>query len=319
MVHIDLRKRVINIFGMIVMISSLAFICKRFTNFGIDYYLFASPRILALTLGLSVVQLLSLFLLAYVWRVILKCFVKSSIDMANVADVYFKSNIAKYLPGNVGHYIGRQVLGISLGMTQTQLALSSVFEIGLTTLSALMIALIFGGRKLFETYDSLRQNDALTIIVGMIACILSVFVILLLLKVIKKNNLLHAILSLFTEKLFWISIAWAISLYIIQFFIFGSIFVLLVRMNILLSVADILILLTASIISWIIGFITPGVPGGMGIRESALLLMLPKYPQDTILFAAIIHRVIMIFGDIMAWIISVAFLGRNSKKTSSDN
>jgi len=297
------------------MLAALAFIVKKLIGLDINFSLFTNLKTLAIIAGLSVVQLISLFLVAFIWWLILKFFTPFSPDILKTIGIYFKSNIAKYLPGNLGQFLGRQIFGVSLGMMQAQLALSSVFEIGFTILSALIIALAFGGSKIVEAYRALFPNGSLFLI-GIIICVLIVAIILLL--IFKKYRIITEILKLLKEKVFWIRSIAILLLYIVQFLLFGIIFALLVRLSVQTSIADVFIFLAASVISWLAGFIIPGVPGGIGIRESVLLLTLPMFPQDVILSAAIIQRIIMIVGDVLAWLVGI-ILSRQTASPDSSN
>jgi len=60
-----------------------------------------------------------------------------------------------------------------------------------------------------------------------------------------------------------------------------------------------------AVLSWLLGYIMPGAPGGLGVRESILVLALsPIYGQDNILIAGLLTRAIFIIGDIVAFVIS---------------
>ena len=70
-----------------------------------------------------------------------------------------------------------------------------------------------------------------------------------------------------------------------------------------LSLQTFMTIIAAYTISWVAGFIVPGAPGGIGVRESILLLVLsPYYAGDIVLIAAILHRISSILGDIIAFV-----------------
>jgi uncharacterized membrane protein YbhN (UPF0104 family) len=97
----------------------------------------------------------------------------------------------------------------------------------------------------------------------------------------------------------------------------GAMFILILSQDVSIDVHDALIVLAASIASYLIGFFSPGVPGGIGVRESALLLMLsPRFPQEIVLTAAILQRFTMILGDVLAWVLGALLAksqhGRNT-------
>jgi uncharacterized membrane protein YbhN (UPF0104 family) len=55
--------------------------------------------------------------------------------------------------------------------------------------------------------------------------------------------------------------------------------------------------------------VTPGVPGGIGVREAAMLFILsPFFSSEAILLAAVAQRVIFIIGDVITVPISKLFV-----------
>ena len=92
-----------------------------------------APLLLA-TLAGALVYGLAGFLLSTAWRQIL-ALERPPGPMAGYHAVYGRSQIAKYLPGNCFHLVGRQLLGRALGHSQGALAAASVLE------AALLVAL----------------------------------------------------------------------------------------------------------------------------------------------------------------------------------
>ena len=61
-------------------------------------------------------------------------------------------------------------------------------------------------------------------------------------------------------------------------------------------------------LSWIAGFIIPGAPGGLGVREFMILLMLgPGYGETPALSAALLLRIITAGGDVLSFLYSFLF------------
>jgi hypothetical protein len=74
------------------------------------------------------------------------------------------------------------------------------------------------------------------------------------------------------------------------------------------------------ILSWLIGFLTPGAPSGLGIREVLLLMFLGGLVnEDLLLSAVVIHRAIQVTSDILAFAIArtYAAIGSSSHKVSN--
>jgi len=56
------------------------------------------------------------------------------------------------------------------------------------------------------------------------------------------------------------------------------------------------------LIAWLLGVITPGASGGIGVRESLLIIFLSRsYPEDITVTVVLLHRVIAISGEVLAF------------------
>jgi hypothetical protein len=97
-------------------------------------------RLLPATLAGALLYGLSGFLLSSAWRELLGA-ERPPGPAAGYHAVYGRTQIAKYLPGNCFHFVGRQVLGRALGHSQAALALASLFEAALLTTVAASLAL----------------------------------------------------------------------------------------------------------------------------------------------------------------------------------
>lgn len=95
-----------------------------------------APLLLA-TLAGALIYGLAGFLLSTAWRQIL-AIERPPGPVVGYHAVYGRTQIAKYLPGNCFHLVGRQVLGRELGHSQVALVFASIFE------AALLVALAAG-------------------------------------------------------------------------------------------------------------------------------------------------------------------------------
>ena len=65
-----------------------------------------------------------------------------------------------------------------------------------------------------------------------------------------------------------------------------------------------LIMLTgAYLFAWIIGFVTPGAPGGIGVREAVMLLVCTSVNEDLVMIFVLLMRLGSVAADIAAGII----------------
>ena len=121
--------------GWLLVGLSLAFVGARLWQG--DAWDLARPQLAPLllaTLAGALVYGLAGFLLSTAWRQIL-ALERPPGPAAGYHAVYGRSQIAKYLPGNCFHLVGRQLLGRELGHSQAALAAASLLE------AALLVAL----------------------------------------------------------------------------------------------------------------------------------------------------------------------------------
>jgi len=72
------------------------------------------------------------------------------------------------------------------------------------------------------------------------------------------------------------------------------------------------------LLSWLVGFLTPGAPSGLGIREFILLMFMGNVLNPEILLSAIImHRALQIVGDVIAFILTMGYVIITGKGISS--
>jgi uncharacterized membrane protein YbhN (UPF0104 family) len=65
-------------------------------------------------------------------------------------------------------------------------------------------------------------------------------------------------------------------------------------------------IIAACAAAWVAGFIIPGAPGGLGIRETVLALLLsPLYGSDPALVAALLYRGVTLSGDALAALVGL--------------
>jgi len=69
-------------------------------------------------------------------------------------------------------------------------------------------------------------------------------------------------------------------------------------------------LLGAFVVAWLVGYTVPGAPGGLGLRQAVLgLLLTPSVGEPAALIWAAGFRLVSVLGDVLSYLIGVA-LGR---------
>lgn len=219
-----------------------------------------------------------------------------SIPFPDILYVYTKANIGKYLPGNVMEFVIRNFLANKMNISHANIAFSSFLEIGISLFVAILIALALNHQSLILTF--LVFKERLWIFVALLL-ILSVTSFLLLYKSEKIRSLF---LQLFDKRSFKMILTTSI-IYSLVFvnLTFTLLLIFTELFDIPLGLSFSIQCVSAFVISWIIGFVVPGAPGGLGVKEAVLVILLTGIADESIVITvAMIHRLISVLGDLVA-------------------
>jgi len=283
------------------MAIAVVFLVRRFLSFGVDFTELFTAQTLPSLMLVTAAIMAAIFIGSVCWTIWLSFFSNQKVPVLPTYSVYARSNLAKYLPGNFAHYAMRQLYGASLGIKQKELLFSSILEVFCLALTAFVLTLLLA-KDVFVRFllDSFQRGWVLPVLIVVIA----VLVIGALIFMKKKNISFSEVLGYLKQKAFRVSLAAAIGLIACNLAIYGITLMVLFGSSADISGANGLLIVSTGIVSWFIGFITPGVPGGIGVREAVMLLMLsPVFPDDVILYAAVVQRLAFIFSDIFSWVI----------------
>jgi hypothetical protein len=218
--------------------------------------------------------------LALAWRGLLSHF-GESIPPALAIKIYGSTQLAKYVPGNIMHLLGRQALGQAYGIRSLPLAKASIWELGLISIA--------GAFFLILILPQITQGISFFLVQF-------VFVIAMLVLVLGVCLFIGVV------------IAYAFGWYVLFLMISGILFVALLE---LFTVGEIPYSLflpysAAFIVAWLVGFITPGAPAGIGIREMVLIALLNEGIQEgELLLTVLVSRAVTVAGDVVFFLLSV--------------
>jgi glycosyltransferase 2 family protein len=210
--------------------------------------------------------------------------------------VYLKTNIAKYLPGNIWQFYGRVMSAQQAGFSVSAATLSVVLEPLLMAAAALAIALI-----------GTQQNNRLLQGLILIAVLASVHPRLL--------NPLLQLASRLQRKPSDQQSEPALQLrrYPLLPLLGEAGFVLLRATGFLLTMSalspiapvQISTLVSGFSFAWLLGLIVPGAPGGIGVFEATAIALLHQFPTGIILGSVALYRLVSILaeaiGAAIAW------------------
>ena len=293
-------KIIINIFTILC----LGYVIYKLVTIDIDYAILLDIRVGGKALIASILIAVTVFINGFAYREILKMLGAQDVDTREINDVYVSSNIAKYLPGNVMHFAGRNIIGVKYGLSNKQLLFATFFEVGLKVIVAVIMIVLLS----FEQFMTLiNAGDNALVIPIVIAVAIVVFAGLAIVFYKFKDTLT---LTVLWRKTVFVILADTL-IYAIYAICFIGLLYVLVDFEAIRSVA--LMLAGVYIISWLVGFVTPGAPGGMGVREAALIILLGSLMKESdVLLVGIVYRVCTIIGDVLSFIVNIII--KNLKK-----
>lgn len=251
---------------------------------------------------------------AYFWyRILLAISFQTSFKEA--FRVFIISNFGRFIPGVVMHYIARVYLirGLGLGIKE---GISTVFlEAYYTLASAVIIGLL-----------ALPQLVKFINLYGVIFLSLVIFVLIVfipplrLFAQLKKIPYLGKKVPIVTYGQVWKNHLFLLGLSTLLFILYGIAFFLLSSAfisNPLFRIVGISGLLA---ISWILGFVTPVAPGGLGVSDlSFAFLLSPFYNFSLASFLALVFRFSMFLAEGVMFLVVIKIFGFDVVSKSRKN
>jgi uncharacterized membrane protein YbhN (UPF0104 family) len=304
-VKVKKSRIIISITGYIILILSFVFIIYSLKDIDLKF-LFKDIQISFLLCLIPVPILYSgvILLLAFNFSVIISSINREKKPNLLVIPNYLKANIGKYLPTNLFHFAGRHILINNMGYEHKKILASNVIEfLILIAISFLLLLTGLWGGVITIPRDALEkilQNRILLVIITIIFFIV-LFIIFVKFKIKKLISQVASLLSgLHPGKILLLILSYSVffittgtMLYFILTYFSGKSF----------SLKDLLYSIFSFSVCWQIGFISPGVPGGIGVREALLLYFFNGVYGKTIAFySGLVLRLITISGDVIAFL-----------------
>ena len=249
---------------------------------------------------------LSIYLNAYAWKYIVKWF-GEEFNNNNLVSFYVLTNVLKYVPGGIWHFVER--FNFIKRISNPQIALySTLIEPYFMLSGSFLLAslgVIFSPLYFFLILPLLFLNRKLIYLVLKKLGSLKgkVFEVLRLANSKDQFGRIN-IISFFPLRALFLEIGFVLSKFI-GFYICLNTFYTSNTLNIIF-------LLVIFSLSWSIGLVVPAAPGGVGVFEACLLLFVGKsIPENIILISLVYFRVISTSADLL---LSLPFLIRKVSK-----
>ena len=303
------------------MIIALVFVVRRL--FGIDWTsVITGKNLLWFVLYIAVYTVIVLVSF-FPWRILVSVFTGSGASLAKhdltFCYVFTKANILKYVPGNVFQYVGRNEVASILGLDHAGVAMATLSEVILMAASAALCSLVLIGSY---TIQYLKAHLLKILGLGAAALVLLAAVVFFLYKW-KKDKFTEYYKKLKTtlsQKQTAARLLLVFCIYTVIFLCIGLLFAAVMSLcsGKALPRSAYGMVIGGFILSWLAGYITPGAPGGIGVRELILTLVFSGTTiasQETIVKASALYRVINTFGDIIAFVIMFVVYHAAAKKS----
>jgi uncharacterized membrane protein YbhN (UPF0104 family) len=242
--------------------------------------------------------------MAHVWSALV-CYIllrsfRQPVDLGWVVQVYLKTNIAKYLPGNVWHLYGRIQAVKSRGSNLSAAIMSVLLEPILMAAAALILALVAMqlGVLAWNGSQVLPLVGLGVVLVGIHPRFLNR--ILQVLGRSKAKKFGEA--QLYLKQYPLVPLLGECVFVLIR----GTGFVLVMSAFFSLSLSQVLLLYSAFSWAWCLGLVVP-TPGGLGVFEtSAIALLGSQFPAGLLLSSLALFRGVSILAEavaaLLAWL-----------------
>lgn len=249
---------------------------------------------------------------AWVWYSILTFF-SQPVSLVRAIAIYLKTNIAKYLPGNVWHFSGRIWAVKEAGSSLTLATLSVLLEPLLMAAAAVAIAAICAPSWL-DTTDAPWLYGVPLLGLAMVATIIHPRNLEGIVRGFGKLKGQQAIADELSLKRYpWLPWLGEIGFVLLR----GTGFILTVAAFIPLTPGLIPALMGSFSVAWFFGLVVP-IPGGIGVFETiALYLLDSRISPGTLLAILALFRLLGTLAEAIA--AAIACLIPSPKKSSAAN
>lgn len=292
-------KYIANVFGSILAICACILLVREALSLINDQQInadnFPSCKSILAASGLYILAFVALVL---AWNMICLGVTREK-RFKLYAKINLMSQIAKYLPGNVGHILGRIYLWNRYDLRLRDGNIATAAEIAGTLISGIIVSSSY--LFVFEVQpDAFALPEKIASIMFLVAFVSAAALVLR-----KKLRIIYIR-----------NFSLAIAIYIVVFVLVGfANSLLLFNLDFSgVSMTDVMRVVCAVTVGWVLGFVTPGAPAGIGIRELTILQLLSdRFPDEHILIAVGAFRLINVIGDAVAWLIGLALTVKDDR------
>jgi uncharacterized membrane protein YbhN (UPF0104 family) len=257
--------------------------------------------------------IISLFL-STAWYRTLRVLSQDEIRPLEAHLIYARSQIAKYIPGNVFHLASRHAMSKRSGASHGPLVGAALFEAAVLVAAASAVALagVLAGPGFFEARSRLEYVALLTVAVLFPFLVNLVAVKFGILKRTRTKQLsvmalIRGVFPSFILYMLFFSAAGAI-LVVISVFVDGP-----------REFISLFPLSAAFAVSWIAGYVTPGASAGIGVREAVMVGWLGSVMGDPeAIVVTVVFRIVTTVGDFLFFLLALVVMSATHRSVGLD-
>lgn len=295
---------VVRIIGRLLSIVAIVFVILQLSKISLDVKIIFSLKSIFVILIQIVIVMGQIFLGCYGWLKFVEILSGSTVGFKAAMLTYTKSNIYKYVPGNIFQFIARNELASKCGIGNLDVAAATIMDTAVSLAVALLIAICCLGQTalqyMIEIWFNYRTLFFSLMVVGLVALCLTIMIL---------KSRMFILMQRFIGKLTKPNICkflQAIGYYVLNNLVSSITMFLFVSIVFEISqTPQMLITLSgAYILSAIIGVVTPGAPGGIGVREAVMIVLTGNMlNRNIIITTLVLLRIAAIVGDVIVFLI----------------
>jgi hypothetical protein len=305
--------------GSLLMVLSLGFIVRRIflTHGDVDFSVFTDRWVLTALIAIAAMEGTGIIFASLNYRALVKNISGIQVKASLAVIVYTVSNLYKYIPGGVMYVLGRNKIAIDTdGLSHGKIALSTVVEGALFAVAAVVVTAAFS----FEhSVQYIRQMD-ISLWVGVVFLVVVLAAGCVVYYFRRRLGTFFRNLKNDTRDIRWTVLLrrFLFALVLISLWAFSFLATLMllgqsITFNLGITVMGLYML------SWVAGFLTPGAPSGLGVREVVMLMFMAGTLNEGILISAMVmHRMLTVLGDVFAYGMALVYAEIRKKMTRGE-
>jgi len=288
-----MARPLVRLAGTFLALAGFGYVVWRFAQAGVWQQVSGSPyalHLLGMAMAGAPIYFVGLCAMTLAWWCTQAAFMPSRPPVRPLFAVFAATQFAKYLPGNIGHFVGRHVMLRRYGMGHAALLGGTLADAAFQ----LCAALVWVAGNVTVLVPALRID-----ITPWEVLLLEATGLLLLIGLLRR---LRAGGSKLSERLSLHQPAWLLASLPMHLVLFGFMAVaLMLSAHVLpIDAKGIWLLPGAAATSWVAGFLVIGAPAGLGVREAVFIALLHGHlPEADILLLAAAFRITTFSGDIL--------------------